>query len=363
MKIFRTLRNYFFYCGIEKDEYNAIKKEAYISNFEVWRILHFLMLAIFGGLFTCSLFSELLRPNCIIYLAALIYSAVIIGLFFILKKDSLIAQFLIYLTISLLFLFGIGLSLRNPETQAVSFIAFLLITPMFMIDKPFFMAFELSIASLVFVLWTGNVKPYEVWQAYCANIVPFTIIGIFLNVIANSIRIKEFVLKRKLSIQKDTDDLTGLKNKGATIREISKLIDDDSFNKGIMYVMDIDKFKTINDTYGHDVGDDVILQFGHFLGNLFNGDEIIGRFGGDEFIVFIKNADDKETACRIAEDIVKGCGEKVIYSDGSSKVSTSVGIALYHGEEKEYSELFKKADVALYEAKADAVNRYHISKG
>ncbi|MEE5989386.1 MAG: putative diguanylate cyclase AdrA [Firmicutes bacterium ADurb.Bin354] len=363
MRILRTIRNYFFYCGIEKDEYNAIKKEAYVSNFEVWKILHFLMAVLFAALFISSLFTDLMRVNGPAYLAGFGYSLLIIGLFFMMKKDSIIPQFLIYLTISLLFIFGIVLSVRNPDVPAVSFIAFLLITPMFMIDKPFFMAFELSAASAVFLIWTYPVKPYDVWIVDLANIIPFTIIGIFLNVIANSLRIKEFVLTRMLNIQKDTDDLTGLKNKGAIIREIDKFLSDDHTRKGIMYVMDIDHFKVINDTCGHDVGDEVIAQFGRFLDELFAGDEIVGRFGGDEFIVFIRDTDDRDIACRIAEDIVKGCAGKVVYGDGSDKVSASIGIAIYQGEEKDYSELFKRADSALYEAKADAVIRYHISEG
>ncbi len=362
MRVLRVLRNYFFYCGIEKDEYEAIKKDAYVSNFEVWKILHFLMLAMFGILYLCSLCYDLLRANSLLYILGFAYSLLIIIFFFIMKKDSIIPQFLIYLTMSLLFLFGIFLSLKNPDVPAVTFIAFLLITPMFMIDKPFFMVFELGAASTVFLLWTYYAKPHDIWLIDMANIVPFTIVGIFLNVIANSLRIKEFVLTRKINIQKDTDDLTGLKNKGAMNREITQFLESESANKGLLFVMDIDRFKSINDTYGHDIGDDVIFQFGLFLGDMFTGDEIVGRFGGDEFIVFIRNVDDADVARRIASDIVKGASEKVVYSDESKKISVSVGIAIYHGNETSYPEFFKKADTALYEAKADSVNRYHIYK-
>ncbi len=63
MKIIRSFKNYFFYCGIERDEYNAVKKDAYVSNFEVWKILHFLMAAVFGVLFLSSLSSSLLEVN------------------------------------------------------------------------------------------------------------------------------------------------------------------------------------------------------------------------------------------------------------------------------------------------------------
>ena len=360
MNILRILRNYFFYCGIEKQEYNAIKKDAYISNFEVWKVLHFLMAAVFGALFIGSLNYDLMKANSWLYLGAFVYSVIAIVLFFILKKDSITAQFLIYLSISLLFLFGCVLSLNKPDIPAVTFIVFLLISPMFMIDKPFFMAIELTAASAIFLIWTHSVKLHDAWMIDFANVIPFTVVGIFLNVIANSLRIKEFVLKREISIQKDTDEMTGLRNKGSLTREINQFLLDQSSEKGLLFVMDIDRFKSINDTFGHDTGDDVIRQFGAFIGKMFSHDEIVGRFGGDEFIAFVRNSDDSDRACRIAGDVIKGISESIVLPDPGQKVSTSIGIAVYHGEEKNYSEIFKKADTALYEAKADPENRFHV---
>lgn len=360
MKLLRLLRNYFFYCGIEKDEYNALKKDAYVSNFLVWRVLHFLMAAVFGLLYIGSLHYELLKANSLLYLLSFLYSVIAVAFFFILKKDSILAQFLIYLSISLLLLFGCVLSSLRPDTPAVSFIALLLVTPMFMIDKPFFMAFELSAASVVFLIWMNGIKPYEVWQVDCGNVVPFTVIGIFLNVIANSIRIREFVLTRKINIQKDTDDLTKLKNKGALTREINEFLTDESTDRGILFMLDIDRFKAINDHYGHDTGDDVIRQLGTYLGETFTGGEIVGRFGGDEFIIFVPNCNEPETAVRIAEDIIRDVPENVVLTDGTQKVGLSIGIALYDGQEKNYSEIFKKADIALYRSKADPDNRYCV---
>ena len=360
MKILQIIRNYFFYCGIEKDEYNAIKKDAYVSNFKVWRILHFLMAVAFGALFISSLRYDLMKANSWLYLLAFVYSVLAIFLFFIMDKESIIAQLLIYLSMSLLFLFACALSLNRPDTPAVTFIAFLLITPMFMIDKPFFMAIELGAAATIFLLWTHSVKPHDVWLIDFGNVIPFTFVGIILNVIANSLRIKEFVLSREIIIQKDLDDLTGLKNKGALTREINQFLLDKSTEQGILFVMDIDRFKSINDLYGHDTGDDVLRQFGSILGKVFTHDEIVGRFGGDEFIAFIGNTDDPDAACHIAGEIVREVSENVILAGGRQKVSLSIGIAVYHGSEKNYSEIFKKADIALYAAKADPENRVHV---
>ena len=359
MKLLKKIRRYYLYCGIEKDEYNELKKDAYVSNFEVWRILHFIMFVVFFGLFVASLSNEMMTVNRDYYLAFLLYSGIAIGLFSILKKDSLAAQLLIYLSMSCLFLFGCLISQNNPEHNATTFIAFLLVTPMFMIDKPFFMTIELTVASAVFLLWMYAVKPFEIWEMDIINVVTYTIIGCFLNVVANSIRIKEFVLTKKIRIQKDTDAMTGLRNKGALTREIDEFLEDESTDKGLLFIMDIDKFKSINDNYGHDIGDEVIIQFADYLLKRFESD-LTGRFGGDEFIVFIKDTYDEDTAVEIANEIIKNLSEEVVLPDKDRKVSTSIGIAIYKGAEKKYSEIFKKADIALYKAKVDTEKRYCI---
>ena len=159
MSFLRVLRNYFFYSGIEKEEYEAVKKDAYVSNYAVWRILHLVMVAVFAFLYMSSLVNDLLEMNKTFYLIALVYSVIVSILFFVLKKDSLIAQLIIYLSISLLFVFSCLITQNKPEIPATTFITFLLIAPMFMIDKPFYMTFELSAASTVFLVWMYKVKP------------------------------------------------------------------------------------------------------------------------------------------------------------------------------------------------------------
>ena len=357
MKVLKTIRNYYFYCGIEKDEYNAIKKDAYVSNFEVWKILHFLMAAIFGLLCISSFVFKLLEMNRWFYLGAFVYSSIAIVAFFTLKKDSIVAQLIIYLSMSLLFLFAALISVNKPDYNATTFVVLLVVTPMFMIDKPYFITIELTVATTIFLIWSYGVKEPFVWKVDMANAVTFTVVGSFLNMIANSLRIREFVLTRQIRIQKDTDEMTGLKNKSSLTREINKFFTENSTNEGLLFVLDVDRFKSINDTYGHDVGDSVIVQLGHYLSDKFNNGEIVGRFGGDEFIVFIKNTGDISFACNKANEVINDISNVVELPNKEEKLSISVGIASYHGEEKNYSELFKKADVALYNAKGSLTDR------
>ena len=131
-------------------------------------------------------------------------------------------------------------------------------------------------------------------------------------------------------------------------------------DKGIMFMLDVDHFKAINDTYGHDIGDRVISQFGIFLGRKFVNNEITGRFGGDEFILFIKDTDNLDAVQNIADEVIAGAAEYVTLPDESKKIGISIGVALYKGQETNYSEIFKKADLALYKAKSDKSKKFCV---
>ena len=360
MKALHSIRNYLFSCGIEEAEYRSLKKSAYISNFKVWRILNGLMVTVFALLFINSLISPMLSTNRVYYAVALGYAIIAFGAFFLLKKDSLVAQLWIYLSISLLFLFGALLTAHHSEYPATTFIVLLLITPLFMIDRPVFMGIEIFCASAIFLVWMYHVKDYGIWKIDVINIAVFALVGFVIHIISNSLRIKEFVLTKKINIQKDIDDLTGLKNKGALTSAINRFLNDPAKDRGILFVLDIDRFKLINDTFGHDVGDSVLCQLGNYLKSYFSNDEIVGRFGGDEFIFFIQDTDDKEEALSVAREIVAGVPEQISLPDKTQKVNASIGIALYRGVEKNYSEIFKKADTALYEVKADRSRQYQI---
>ena len=118
MKILKKIRNYFCYCGIEKDLYRKIKKDAYVSNFQVWRILHILMDLAFTLLFIFSLINDLADENRWFYLGALLYSlAATIPFFVVKKKDSVFMQLLIYLSISVLFLFACFITTNSKDMK------------------------------------------------------------------------------------------------------------------------------------------------------------------------------------------------------------------------------------------------------
>ena len=124
-KVLRVIYNYFCYCGIEKSEFLAVKKDVFSSNYKVWKLLHILMSAAFTFLFVNSLFDTLLKTNRIFYMILMIYSLLATVLYlFVLKKASIITQLMNYASVSMLFLLGCLVTQNNPSIPATTFIVF-----------------------------------------------------------------------------------------------------------------------------------------------------------------------------------------------------------------------------------------------
>lgn len=165
-----------------------------------------------------------------------------------------------------------------------------------------------------------------------------------------------------LANKADTDLLTDLNNKIATERKIQEFIDENPDTQCLMFLFDIDNFKKINDTMGHAFGDEVLRSLGLQLRKEFRITDIIGRTGGDEFILFLKYIKSNEQLER--EGIRMSnffhqfkAGEYVKYS-----ATASVGAAVFPRDARDFQGLYKAADIALYEAKRRGKNQlmfYH----
>lgn len=153
------------------------------------------------------------------------------------------------------------------------------------------------------------------------------------------------------------DLLSGLYNKISTQEEIVKQIE--RTNAGAysaLLMIDIDDFKSINDTFGHKVGDEVIQKIANYLSLEFSHD-IIGRVGGDEFQIFMSNVFDENMINEKASKICEGIRE--LFVDNKVDVTVSVGV-YYSNRRVSYDNIYQKADIALYNAKANGKDHYEI---
>jgi len=156
----------------------------------------------------------------------------------------------------------------------------------------------------------------------------------------------------------DTDQLTDLYNKMATERMIKDYLEGEGKDSlSMLFVLDVDNFKKINDTMGHAFGDKVLSQLGHQIRAWFRVSDIVGRIGGDEFMIFVKDIKNPEVVKREGSRIMQffegfSVGEYTKYSP-----TASIGGAIYPTDADNFEALYKAADKAVYKSKKEGKNR------
>lgn len=151
------------------------------------------------------------------------------------------------------------------------------------------------------------------------------------------------------------DPLTGLNNREGFQRQIEAFVAGRKVSKGlsgaVLYFIDLDNFKKVNDSFGHSVGDEALIESAEAIKALFRRDDVVGRFGGDEFYVFAGVLPSAQIEKK-AKQICEVC-KKIYYDDSGTeiKLSASVGVAVYPQDGSNIETLIEKADMALYYAK------------
>ena len=173
-----------------------------------------------------------------------------------------------------------------------------------------------------------------------------------------ALRKKSNELMDQLTVQATTDQLTGIRNRRSIYEKLDSLIQsckDNSSNFGII-LLDIDFFKSVNDTYGHHAGDMVLIEAAERFSQNIRSNDFIGRQGGEEFLALIDDIEIDEIT-QIAERVRKSIESNVINVEGTEiKITVSGGIA--HSSEKiERDDLINLADERLYLAKENGRNR------
>lgn len=158
-----------------------------------------------------------------------------------------------------------------------------------------------------------------------------------------------------------TDQMTGVLNKMSTKEILTDLLKNYPNESSTILMIDIDNFKTINDTYGHNVGDEVIVAICNIIKSNFRDTDIIGRMGGDEFLVCLRekfNYDNIHTKVnRLLNEVHKFNAE---YNQQLiNNITVSIGIVNTFGN-RNFDQLYHYADAAMYKAKAQGKNQYYV---
>ncbi|MBI4207443.1 MAG: diguanylate cyclase [Betaproteobacteria bacterium] len=158
------------------------------------------------------------------------------------------------------------------------------------------------------------------------------------------------------------DALTGLPNRTMFGERLSQaLAQAHRYNRHLaLLFIDLDGFKAINDTWGHDAGDVLLREIATSLRSCLREGDVIGRIGGDEFVVLIEEFGDPERLALVASKILETVARRVLVRGHECQVTASVGISAYPQDGKDSQTLLKNADSAMYRAKEQGKNRFQF---
>ena len=183
-------------------------------------------------------------------------------------------------------------------------------------------------------------------------------VGVIFALLLISLFTTANYLRKRVERSIESDVLTGLGNRNSIHRHFSRL--ERKKTSKCLVILDVDHFKSVNDTYGHDTGDEVLRQVAQTIKNNIREQDILARWGGEEFVMILPGAD-LGTGERVAEHVRKSIESLVVTSDNKEiQVTASFGVHACESQSP-LNELIKKADTALYIAKENGRNRVEIS--
>jgi Amt family ammonium transporter len=208
-----------------------------------------------------------------------------------------------------------------------------------------------TIQSIIQIMKTGNIDK----KIYEERDTEIGIVSKFFNYLLNILREKNAELRnsnKNLSVKAYHDNLTKILNRNGLLKKLME-----KNNKYTLAIIDIDKFKLINDTYGHDVGDYVLKDLAALISSKIRSTDIFARWGGEEFVLILDTADLLQ-AQNIADNIRKEV--EIFKFKTVNKVTISIGISEFKNKNDTFEDIFKKADQALYQAKSTGRNKVYV---
>jgi len=170
---------------------------------------------------------------------------------------------------------------------------------------------------------------------------------------------QQFLLQKKLDFLSNNDALTGIANRHSLYNQLEYLIKDAKRHKQsfAVFYIDLDNFKSINDSLGHDEGDKLLQKFASLLKTHARANDIVARIGGDEFILVYTDVNE-ETKNKLAQKLLENIKSEIIPQYKKYNLSASIGIASYPQDGSDVQTLLKNADSAMYKIKHSGKNSF-----
>ena len=168
--------------------------------------------------------------------------------------------------------------------------------------------------------------------------------------------------EERILYQANYDSLTGLPNRSLFLDRLTQAINNMERSEkslGLLFI-DLDGFKLVNDTLGHDVGDMLLKEAAKRLGTCVRTGDTVARLGGDEFTIIMPNLDDPKNAPLVAQRVLDSLGRAFLLGGHEAFVSGSIGITIFPDDARDAQELLKNADAAMYRAKEEGKANYQF---
>jgi len=165
-----------------------------------------------------------------------------------------------------------------------------------------------------------------------------------------------------LKIAAETDPMTGCLNKSSSQEEITKLC---QRTQGVLMIVDLDSFKLVNDIHGHGMGDRILIRFAEILRSSVRTSDVVGRMGGDEFIMYCQNIKDEEvleSKTRFINEHIVESAKEFMGEDMNIPLGASIGCVFVPDEGEDFKQLHQKADQALYQVKKNGKHGFAVFK-
>lgn len=249
-----------------------------------------------------------------------------------------------------------------PEGNAAVPCTIMVASTLFILDRPGRLTLFWACITLLFCASDILQKGHAGALLDCLSAVAFFILSCFTSRHHTQNKLQELRYQTRIKRQRDTDGLTRLYTRGAAERDIGAYLEDTD-ELCAMVLIDIDHFKTVNDTLGHAYGDRLLMNISATLRSVLRREDYVARIGGDEFIVFFHEISNRHWIENKVQQLVDELNQSISDETYTIAVSASVGVAYTGRTADTFEDLYHNADAAMYKAKQAGGNRFAVYTG
>ncbi|MDO4960503.1 MAG: GGDEF domain-containing protein [Eubacteriales bacterium] len=356
MTLVKRCLRFLLYADIEPEDYNKIYDDCMDNNRTMLRVYAIISFIFFTICLTIGYAVPGMRHKLMAYFVGSVCSGAVIIVSFIFRDKKIIHAVMHVFSVILL-ASGLLITLvQAPEQMTITLVALLMVVPLLFDDKPYKSLALIIAADIIYLSIAPQVKPGEILALDMVDILVFGTIGVLVGTNVTKVKMQRYIYAREIKLSAIMDGLTGLYNRRRYEHDLKKLSEEEMPSDLAVAVIDINGLKNVNDTLGHDAGDEMIILAANTMTEVFNEVGTCYRIGGDEFAVIMNCPKEAaEARRRLMDELlhkVSGIHIKNMY--------VSTGIAVHSDmPDLDIIELIKAADGLMYADK----NAYYERTG